>query len=136
MKYRNLMIILCLHLLLTNISYGGDKHGESSRYLSYHSLVMTGYQGWFHVPGDENNNKSWVHWGHGGKFDAQNCTIDLIPDTREYKKTYDTPLEFENGEKVKLFSSSDKSTTDVHFKWMRQYGIDGAFMGDGYFRLI
>jgi hypothetical protein len=27
-----------------------------------------------------------------------------------------------------VFSSYDQSTVDVHFHWMRQYGIDGAFM--------
>lgn len=27
-----------------------------------------------------------------------------------------------------LFSSFPKETTDVHFRWMREYGIDGVFV--------
>ena len=27
-----------------------------------------------------------------------------------------------------MFSSVDKSTTDLHFKWMKEYGVDGVFM--------
>ncbi|RYD84864.1 MAG: xylosidase, partial [Sphingobacteriales bacterium] len=33
-----------------------------------------------------------------------------------------------NGQPAKFFSSHDKSTVDLHFKWMQQYGIDGVFM--------
>lgn len=27
-----------------------------------------------------------------------------------------------------VFSSYDESTVDLHFKWMKQYGLDGVFM--------
>ena len=26
------------------------------------------------------------------------------------------------------FSSHDESTVDVHFRWMKEYGLDGVFM--------
>ncbi|HZW69500.1 MAG TPA: hypothetical protein VFF57_01445 [Hanamia sp.] len=53
-------------------------------------------------------------------------TILLLPS--EYEKTYATPFKLKNGQTVKFFSSYDKSTIDLHFKWMQQYGIDGVFM--------
>ena len=27
-----------------------------------------------------------------------------------------------------MFSSHDESTVDVHFRWMKEYGLDGVFM--------
>jgi hypothetical protein len=29
---------------------------------------------------------------------------------------------------ARVFSSLDKSTTDLHFQWMKEYGVDGVFM--------
>ena len=31
-------------------------------------------------------------------------------------------------EKAYVFSSADKSTVDLHFKWMKEYGVDGVFV--------
>ncbi len=33
-----------------------------------------------------------------------------------------------NGQPAYVFSSYDESTVDLHFKWMKDYGIDGAFL--------
>jgi hypothetical protein len=46
----------------------------------------------------------------------------------EYEKTYETPFLFSDGSTARVFSSFDKSTVDLHFKWMKEYGIDGVFM--------
>ena len=46
----------------------------------------------------------------------------------EYKKKYETSFKFEDGSPAYVFSSFDESTVDLHFKWMKQYGIDGVFM--------
>jgi len=96
-------------------------------YPSYKGLVMAGYQGWFRTP-EDGSGKGWGHYGNDGKFDFQNNTIDFWPDVSEYKKTYKTVFTFSNGENATVFSSYDKSTTDLHFKWMKEYGIDGVFM--------
>lgn len=61
-------------------------------------------------------------------MDPTHCTIDLWPDVREYEKTYATEFKLEDGYPAKVFSSWDSSTVDVHFRWMKDYGIDGVFM--------
>nr|MDA3823890.1 glycoside hydrolase family 71/99-like protein [Bacteroidales bacterium] len=90
-------------------------------------LIMAGYQGSFRAEGDESNS-GWGHYGRGNKFNPENNTIDIWPDVSEYKKTYETEFLYEDGSPAKVFSSVDKSTTDLHFKWMKEYGIDGVFM--------
>lgn len=88
---------------------------------------MTGYQGWFNTPGD-GADKDWTHYQKNGVFKPGHCTIDFWPDVTEYEKTYKTSFRYADGPLVYVFSSYDASTTDLHFKWMTDCGIDGAFM--------
>lgn len=104
-----------------------NKHGKSSHYLSYKGLVMAGYQGWFRAPGDGSGSE-WGHYGRAGKFDKDHNTIDFWPDVSDYEKTYETSFTYPDGTKARVFSSVDKSTTDLHFRWMQEYGVDGVFM--------
>jgi hypothetical protein len=46
----------------------------------------------------------------------------------EYEKTYPTAFTNKDGTVARVFSSWDQSTVDLHFRWMRDYGIDGVFM--------
>jgi hypothetical protein len=46
----------------------------------------------------------------------------------EYSVKYLTPFKFADGSPAYVFSSYDESTVDLHFKWMKEYGIDGVFM--------
>lgn len=85
--------------------------------MSYKGLVMAGYQGWFRTPKD------------GVLYPDENkIRIDMWPDVSEYEKTYPTGLKLADGTTARFFSSEDKSTVDLHFKWMKQYGVDGVFM--------
>jgi len=104
-----------------------DDIGYSRRYDSYKGLIMTGYQGWFNAPGD-GADKDWTHYQKNGVFKPGHCTIDFWPDVTEYEKTYKTAFQYADGSPAYVFSSYDASTTDLHFKWMADYGIDGAFM--------
>jgi len=104
-----------------------DGIGDSGRYDSYKGLIMTGYQGWFNTPGD-GADKDWTHYQKNGVFKPGQCTIDFWPDVNEYEKTYKTVFQYADGSPAYVFSSYDASTTDLHFKWMADYGIDGAFM--------
>lgn len=92
------------------------KHSSETLYPSYSGLIMAGYQGWFRVdngimyPSDEH------------------VRIDMWPDVSEYEKTYPTGLTLADGSTAHFFNSADKSTVDLHFKWMQEYGVDGVFM--------
>jgi hypothetical protein len=88
---------------------------------------MCGYQGWFRAEGD-GSGEGWVHYGNQGKLDATHVHLDLWPDISEYPTTYPTALANQDGTTARVFSSWDESTTDLHFRWMEQYGIDGVFM--------
>lgn len=100
---------------------------QTVRYPSANGLVLTGYQGWFNAEGD-GAGLGWKHYEKGKEFKPGNCTIDLWPDVSEYEKTYPSPFRMADGSVARLFSSRDRSTTFLHFKWMQEYGIDGAFV--------
>ncbi len=88
---------------------------------------MAGYQGWFRAEGD-GSGEGWSHYSERGPLTASNLHPDFWPDVSEYEKTYLTSLTNKDGTAVRVFSSVDQSTTDLHFRWMEQYGIDGAFV--------
>lgn len=127
MNFKTISIIGFLAVLFSVQINGQNKHAKTSNYPSYKGLVMAGYQGWFRAPGDGSGSK-WGHYGADGKFDKDHNTIDFWPDVSQYEKTYETEFRFPDGKKARVFSSLDKSTTDLHFKWMKDYGIDGVFM--------
>ncbi len=94
-----------------------NKHSNVTNYPAYKGLLMAGYQGWFRLP------QSGVMYPSD-----QEIRIDMWPDVSEYEKTYPTGLKLADGSTARFFSSADVSTTDLHFKWMKQYGLDGVFM--------
>lgn len=83
---------------------------------------MAGYQGWFRAAGDGSAARRYAYGSE------ERSGIDAWPDVSEYEKTYETPFVLKDGSKARFFSSLDKSTVDLHFKWMQQYGVDGVFM--------
>jgi hypothetical protein len=103
------------------------KHSATSRYPAYEGRVMCGYQGWFRAEGD-GSGEGWSHYSERGPLSSTNLHPDFWPDVSEYAKTYPTALTNQDGTTVRVFSSWDQSTTDLHFRWMREYGIDGAFV--------
>ncbi|MCM1505135.1 MAG: glycoside hydrolase family 71/99-like protein [Muribaculum sp.] len=95
----------------------GSKHETATKYPSYEGLIMAGYQGWFQKP------------SKGKWFESENqVRIDMWPDISEYENTYPTGLKHADGTEARFFSSDDKQTVNVHFKWMKDYGLDGVFM--------
>jgi len=54
-----------------------------------------------------------------GKFDHVNVKVDLWPDVSEYEKTYETKFKLADGSFARVFSSYDRITVDLHFKWMK-----------------
>jgi hypothetical protein len=93
--------------------------------------VMTGYQGWFNCP-DDGAGLGWTHWARQPSklFAPGNITVDLWPDMSETTpaERYSTGFKHANGETAVVFSSYNRDTVLRHFKWMQDYGIDGAFV--------
>jgi hypothetical protein len=97
-------------------------------YKSYTGLVMAGYQGWHAAEGDA-SQRGWYHYQKNGCGFFPGCTnVDLWPDVSEYTVTYKSPFKFADGSDAYLYSPYDESTVDVHFKWMKDYGLDGVHM--------
>lgn len=117
-EFRN-QFLVCLACVLAGFGFAcaGSKHSPITRYPSYEGLIMAGYQGWFHKPA----KGSW--FGDEGQV-----RIDMWPDVSEYENTYPTGLRHVDGSVARFFSSDDEQTVKVHFKWMKDYGLDGVFM--------
>lgn len=110
--------LFCLSLLFCTVMLAAQpKHASVTKYPTYKGLIMAGYQGWFDAP------KNGVMYP-----DENKIRIDMWPDVSEYEVTYPTGLKLADGSTARFFSSRDKSTIDLHFRWMQQYGLDGVFV--------
>lgn len=93
--------------------------------------VMTGYQGWFNCEND-GANLGWTHWtaDPARPLAPGNVTVDLWPDMSELGESERFPTGFTlpDGKIAEVFSSHHRETVLRHFRWMREYGIDGAFV--------
>lgn len=96
-------------------------------YRSYENLVMAGYQGWFAAQGDE-SDRGWYHYQRAGKFEPGFSSIDFWPEVSEYSKKYKTAFKYPDGADAYVYSPYDEESVDLHFKWMKEYGIDGVHM--------
>lgn len=109
--------ILLLSFFLCIQTLAQKKHATTTKYPSYTGLVMAGYQGWFRA---DKNGKMYP--------DETKIKLDMWPELAEYEQTYPTGLKHADGSVARFFNSSDKSAVHLHFKWMKEYGIDGVFM--------
>ncbi len=89
--------------------------------------VLFGYQGWFGCPGKWGGD--WNHWSSGTPS-TNSIRVEMWPDLQEFPReelcragnfTID-------GAPAYLFSSANAFVVDRHFKWMRDYGIDGVLV--------
>ena len=134
-----LLILVCATLVL---AAGADQRpevlkpydGPSVAGIASSTLtgkVMTGYQGWFNCEGD-GANLAWTHWAKdlSRPFEPNNIAVDMWPDVSEYDddELYPTAFFHADGTPARVFSSFNRKTVVRHFKWMRDYGIDGAFV--------
>ncbi len=96
-----------------------------------HGKVMCGYQGWFRCPGD-GSNLGWIHWSRDSHRIAPNSlSFDMWPDMSEYAadECFAAPgFSYPDGRAAALFSSANAKTVLRHCQWMRDYGIDGAWL--------
>src|SRR5262249_10777934 len=93
--------------------------------------VLCGYQGWFRCPGDPAGG-GWLHWSrHPARIAPGTVTFEMWPDLSEYSddEKYPAPgFSCPDGKQAHLFSSAHPRTVERHFRWMQEYGIDGAFV--------
>src|SRR5262245_45700425 len=91
--------------------------------------VMCGYQGWFTAP-DDGSGKGWRHYLARGQFKPGFCGIDLWPDVGELDddEKHVTPFRHKDGHVAQVFSSHNRKSVLRHFRWMKEYDIDGVFL--------
>ena len=90
--------------------------------------ILAGYQGWFNAKGD-GSKLNWKHYGNNAKFYPGSTSIDFWPEMDEIQQSnqYKTAFKYKSDTPAFVFSSADYETVDLHFKWMKEYGIDGVF---------
>lgn len=111
------VILLTSAVLMCFGSSAPTKHYSQTHYPSYKGLVMAGYQGWFRNP-----DKGIMY------PDQEKARIDMWPDVSEYAQTYPTGFCHADGSVARFFCSTDESTVETHFRWMKEYGLDGVFL--------
>ena len=98
---------------------------------SLRGKVLCGYQGWFRCPGDA-AGMGWIHWSRDSqRLAPDTLTFEMWPDMREYGSTERFPVpgfSYPDGRSATLFSSDSAATVLRHFRWMRDYGLDGAWL--------
>ncbi len=95
----------------------------------YGKLIM-GYQGWFSCADDGSSLNRWNHWTKNGKIPtSENIRVGMWPDLSEYEpdELYPTQLRRPDGAAAKLYSAWNLKTVMRHYRWMRDYNLDGAF---------
>jgi hypothetical protein len=93
--------------------------------------MLCGYQGWFNTPTD-GAGFGFTHWGQGlERTNGGRFTVDMWPDVSEYdpQDLCEVPgLKMPDGSPARLYSAFRQGPVLLHFKWMREYGIDGVFL--------
>ena len=113
---------------------GLSKTNQDSSRVDRSSLrgkVMCGYQGWFSCP-DDQQRLGWRHWAKdlGKPMAPGNASFDLWPDVSELPEAslFSTDYRHADGRPAMLFSSVSPDLVAMHFRWMREYGLDGIFL--------
>ena len=121
---------VCLIALLSGLWLVSAGAGEADPARELRGKVTTGYQGWFTTP-DDGFGLGFRHYaGPSGDFEPGNTVIDMWPDVSglpDSSRT-DTPFRKADGSVAQVYSSADPAVTDTHFRWMKEYGIDAAFL--------
>jgi len=92
-------------------------------------MVLCGYQGWFRAEGD-GSGLGWRHYQGRRGFEPGNAGIEMWPDVTELPSDdrFATAFRHADGSQAEVFSSDRATTVGTHFRWMKEYGIDGVFL--------
>lgn len=136
---RRLQCVLLISLIGTGSMAGRVRADDApvpkvngdSIHRSLRGRVMVGYQGWFNCDGDR-AGLGWTHWARNRResFAPGNVTVDLWPDMSELDEDerFATGFKHTDGTTAEVFSSGNRKTVLRHFRWMREYEIDGVFL--------
>lgn len=124
--------LLCVLLVVPALVVRGQPPLRAGHfYTSLRGVHVAGYQGWFDCP-DDGAGLGWGHWFRGGAKprDPAGLAIGMWPDTAELGAGELCPAGFRlaSGAPAYLYSAQNPTTVMRHFRWMAQYGIDGAAM--------
>jgi hypothetical protein len=114
------MRIFALAVLLCSAAHAVDPSTLDNK-------VLIGYQGWFTCPTD--GSQRWTHWSRGVPAGGT-LTVELYPDTSELDpdERCEVPGMTIGGKPAYLFSSRNPKTVSRHFRWMKEYGLDGVLV--------
>lgn len=122
---RFVALLLAASVLLA--LYPGPASAQAAAFPALEGKVLFGYQAWFGCPGSWGGG--WSHWS-GGTPSAANIQVDMYPDLREFDKAdlCQVPALSVGGSPAYFFSSRNPKVVDMHFKWMKDYGLDGVLI--------
>ena len=91
--------------------------------------VLFGYQGWFNCAGDGAPENGWRSWARGVPA-AETLTVDMYPDLSEFDRDElcAVPGMTIGGKQAYLSSAWNPKTVARHFRWMKEYGLDGVLI--------
>jgi hypothetical protein len=95
-----------------------------------HHKLLFGYQGWFGCPGDGSKLDRWQHWFRSEPATAATLRVDMWPDLSELPESEQCPtaLTMAGGQPAALYSAYRPAVVDMHFRWLRDYGLPGVFL--------
>jgi len=120
---------LCCLTVLTVILMSPGAHGaEMVDASTLEGKVLLGYQGWFHCPGD-GSGRGWRSWARGTPS-AETLTVDMYPDLSEFDpdELCAPPGLTIGGKQAYLYSARNRNIVIRHFRWMKEYGLDGVLV--------
>ena len=113
------------------IARGADPPPRPVDAATVRGKVMAGYQGWFRTP-DDPAGLGYVHWGRDPKaLTPATLTVEMWPDLAGLPaaSSHTVPgFTHPDGRPAAVFSSDDPAVVRRHFAWMRDHGIDGAWL--------
>ncbi len=117
------------HLLLLAALVGTSLLSHAQPMKTMDGKVFVGYQGWA-TPLRQEDGAKWVHYGHAGQFKPGFSEVEMWPDTSDFDADEKVPTDFrlKNGDVAYVADAQNAKTVNRHFAWMKQYGIDGAFL--------
>ena len=91
--------------------------------------VLFGYQGWFDGPSAGSRRPNWSHWARGTPA-PQTLAIDMYPDLTEFDPAdlCAVPGMTIGNKPAYLYSAHNPRVVIQHFRWMKEYGLDGVLV--------